>query len=167
MTFDVLNTWCVSTQFHPVWVISVPCWRALALKTTTRKKHPPHVLYNLFACRIGYWTCCFYCNLSQKNKCFFPLLCEVQTLFFHIFSSKIHPPKKKHKEKHGVLCWHDIPNPTPATRKTHRWGADFAPCRVGRFGGVGTWWLELVNPSNVWGIKFGHFFESPGNRFRY
>lgn len=119
MTFDVLNTWCVSTQFHPVLVISVPCWRALALKTTTRKKHPPHFLYNLFACRIGYWTCCFYCNLSQKNKCFFPLLCEVQTLFFHIFSTKIHPPPKKNTKK-STACFVDMTYLTPPQQHEKR-----------------------------------------------
>lgn len=173
MTFDVLNTWCVSTQFHPVLVISVPCWRALALKTTTRKKHPPHFLYNLFACRIGYWTCCFYCNLSQKKiSVFSHSFVKFRPYFFIFFPAKsTPPPKKKHKEKHGVLCWHvDMTYLTPPQQheKTHRWGADFAPCRVGRFGGVGTWWLELVNASNVWGSSLGTFWNHLGiDYFRY
>lgn len=122
MTFDVLNTWCVSTQFHPVLVISVPCWRALALKTTTRKKHPPHFLYNLFACRIGYWTCCFYCNLSQKKiSVFSHSFVKFRPYFFIFFPAKSTPPPQKKTQRKArralLTCWHDIPNPTPATRK--------------------------------------------------
>lgn len=71
-------------------------------------------------------------------------------IFFH----QNPPSQKKTKEKHGVLCWHDIP--------MRCWFCALQSWQIWRSWepGGGCW---LIPPTFGDQVK-GHFFEAPGNR---